>query len=357
MSKTILKNKNYITILSMTIMLIMILNPQEIITAAKEALILCFNVIIPAIYPFLIVSSIFVSSSDESFFRFAGSAMRSIFGISAVGAAAFIPGILCGYPVGASCACKLYENNRISKSEAESLVAFSNNSGPLFIIGSVGCGILKNVRLGISLYIIHVICAILCGIVLKPYNIQTVRFSKVSTTPRKASAFTDSVCDSTMSILKICGFVVAFAIINKLIEPIMLLFPPIATGAAAAFLELTNGVNIINVKIGGEELKLALISGAIGWSGMSVHMQVKSIVSAHKLSLKKYYFSKAFSCVLSTLFAYILFSNANLFAAENLIPKKMLNIAFALIIIIFSVIAAGQISKKFITKKNSFSAK
>lgn len=352
MSKAVFKDKNYITFFSLAVMLIMILSPQKIIGAAKDALILCFNVIIPAIYPFLIVSSIFVNSSDEDFFRFAGTIMKKLFGISAVGAAAFIPGILCGYPVGASCACKLYENNRVSRSEAESLVAFSNNSGPLFIIGSVGCGILKNAKTGIYLYAIHVICAVLCGIVLKPYNMQTVRFSKAPSVPKRTSVFIDSVCGSTASILKICGFVVAFAVINKLAEPIMHLFPPIVGGLTAAFLELTNGVNTISENINGETLKLVLIGGATGWSGLSVHMQVKSIVSPHKLSMKKYYFSKILSSVLSMFMAYMLFGKTNLTPANTVISKGVINIACALGVPIFSIIAASRISKIFTIKKN-----
>ena len=47
-------------------------------------------------------------------------------------------------------ASELYANNYISKTEAERLLAFCNNSGPLFILGSVGIAIYSNIKYGNS---------------------------------------------------------------------------------------------------------------------------------------------------------------------------------------------------------------
>jgi nucleoside recognition membrane protein YjiH len=48
-----------------------------------------------------------------------------------------ILGTLSGYPMGAKLACNLKDNNICTKYEAERLLAFTNNSGPLFIISTV----------------------------------------------------------------------------------------------------------------------------------------------------------------------------------------------------------------------------
>lgn len=302
-------NTYYASVISLICMILMISNPEAIMNSAKNALVMCFTALLPALFPFMVASSVFVNSADQKFFSIAEPAMQFLFGISAAGAAALIPGILCGYPVGAGCTCKLYEKKQISKSEAESLIAFSNNSGPLFVIGSVGCGILGNLRQGIYLYAIHILCAVICGIILKPYTVQTVKAIKTEKSEKRTVSFVDAVCDSTAAVLKVCGFVVIFAVINAVIMPLIKIFPPIIKCFAAAFLELTNAVGTANRQINSSILKLAVISGAMGWSGLSVHMQVKSIVKTHNLSMKKYYFIKIVAAIISMLLAYLFFGN------------------------------------------------
>ncbi len=54
-----------------------------------------------------------------------------------IGAYAFIMGIISGYPVGASIVTEFRNSGECSKAEAERLLSFTNNSGPLFIIGTV----------------------------------------------------------------------------------------------------------------------------------------------------------------------------------------------------------------------------
>ena len=49
----------------------------------------------------------------------------------------FIMGIISGYPVGAKIVCNMRSEGKLSKVEAERLLSFTNNSGPLFIIGTV----------------------------------------------------------------------------------------------------------------------------------------------------------------------------------------------------------------------------
>ena len=85
--------------------------------------------------------------------------MKPLFGVGEAGAAAFILGIVSGYPLGAVTAGQLYESNYLTKTEAERLCAFCNNSGPLFIIGSVGAAIYGNAGIGIMLYLFHILAS------------------------------------------------------------------------------------------------------------------------------------------------------------------------------------------------------
>lgn len=67
-----------------------------------------------------------------------------------VGAYAFIMGIISGYPVGAKIVTEFRLNGDCSKAEAERLLAFTNNSGPLFIIGTIGVSMFGNTLIRIA---------------------------------------------------------------------------------------------------------------------------------------------------------------------------------------------------------------
>lgn len=322
--------KQLVTLASLLFMLAMIANPGEIISSAKAALELCVSSLVPSIFPFMVASSVFINYSSQDSFKALAPFLKLLFGTSPCAAAAIIPGMICGYPVGASCACQLYKNNMISKSEAESLIAFSNNSGPLFIIGAVGTGILHCTKAGIMLYIIHIVSAIICGILLKPFTRSDKNAIRINLNTSSKN-FTDCVSDSTLTILKICGFVVIFAVINRLLSPAVDLLPNHFKCIAAGFLELTNASSIINENIIETKTKLILLSGALGWSGMSVHMQVKSIISSSDLSMKKYYATRLCSCVISMTISYFIFENPTL-------DKNTLNIHSADIMLVISAI-------------------
>lgn len=302
-------NRRSAIFLSAAAMLAMSVNPEKIMEAVRQSLTLCVCSLLPALFPFMVASSVFVSSVTPKTFDFAKSFFYRLFGISPCAAAALIPGMICGYPVGADCTCRLYRSNMISKSEAETLIAFSNNSGPLFIIGSLGAGTLGSSKTGTALYLIHICAAVICGILLKPFT--AVGLCERSSYKKSEKGFTDAVSDSTAAILRICGFVVSFAVINELLKPVFGALPSHLKCIAASALELTNGVSITNTAIENTHAKLIIISGALGWSGLSVHMQVKSIVADTNLSLKKYFIARPLICALSVLMSSILLKNTS----------------------------------------------
>lgn len=63
--------------------------------------------------------------------------MRPIFNVPGESAYAFVLGLISGYPMGAKIVTDLRNNNNCTKDEGERMLCFTNNSGPLFIIGTV----------------------------------------------------------------------------------------------------------------------------------------------------------------------------------------------------------------------------
>ena len=110
--------------------------PQEAMEAAREGLQLCYNVIIPSLFPFFVLSALVV---DLGLAGYVGRAleglMRPLFHVPGACASAFVLGFVGGYPVGARTALSLYQKGMCTKTEAERLLSFCNNSGPAFILG------------------------------------------------------------------------------------------------------------------------------------------------------------------------------------------------------------------------------
>ncbi len=329
--------KSFFTYLVLALMVLIAVRSEHILSCVKESMLLCFSTVIPSLFPFMVLSSLFVSYADGSSFRLIGILTKSLFGISPVANTAFICGMLCGYPVGAKCTLELYKAKKISASEAESLLAYSNNSGPLFVIGAVGVGLFGSLKIGIVLYVIEFISALTAAFVLKRYTSYTV--SKGLSRSNCRIGLTESICTGVTNVMSVCGFIIFFAVINTLIEPLISFLPDYISCILSAIVEVTNAI----FKIQGSGLKnaLTLTAFALGWSGFSVHMQVKSLVGDSGLSMKKYYITRLFIGFFSALITYLITSHFDFMSLFVLRQK------FSVVCIIFVIcIFAGFLMQK-----------
>ena len=102
--------------------------PREIGAAVQSGLELCYNVILPSLFPFFILTSLVISLGLAGYLgRLLEPVMRPLFHVSGPCAAALALGFVGGYPVGARAALTLYENGQCTKTEAERLLAADNS--------------------------------------------------------------------------------------------------------------------------------------------------------------------------------------------------------------------------------------
>ena len=116
--------------------LALVLWPGEAMGAMRDGLKLCGNVIVPSLFPFFVLSSLVVELGMSRYLgRLFQPVMAPLFRVNGACASALALGFVGGYPVGARTAISLYQSGQCSKTEAERLLAFCNNSGPAFIFG------------------------------------------------------------------------------------------------------------------------------------------------------------------------------------------------------------------------------
>ena len=312
------------------------------LSAAKAGLKLWAYNVVPALFPFFVATDLLsYTNICEKISNIFSKIMRPLFNVPGCGAYAFILGLISGYPVGAKIAVELRNSGNCSKDEGNRILAFTNNSGPLFIIGTVGVSLFRNTSIGILLLISHILSSITVGIILgltsKKNKISTINSGKSFLQNKKYCTFSNlgeilgnSIFSSIKTILMIGGFVVIFSclisilnesnifsIINTLFNPLFNTFrlntsfiKPILTG----IIELTNGMALV-CNIPGKNIAINILACAflLGFGGISVLLQVFSIVSKSDLSIKTYLYGKILQGIIACFYTYILICNFSFF--------------------------------------------
>lgn len=303
--------------------------PKDSMAAARDGLTLCYNVIIPSLFPFFVLSALVVDLGLAGHLgRALEGIMRPLFNVPGACAPALALGFVGGYPVGARTALQLYQKGMCTKTEAERLLSFCNNSGPAFILGVVGAGVFADSRVGVLLYLAHAAASVCVGMCFRFYKAgpRARRGGEARARPsfqaqRFTVAFTGSVKNSFLSTLNICAFVVFFTVVIRLLFlsgalPALagllgeLLSPlgftrewaeRLLTGA----LEISSGVWTLSGD-GSLTGRLSMAAFMLGWAGLSVHCQVLSFIGGSGLSVRTYILGKLMHGALSALFVALL---------------------------------------------------
>jgi sporulation integral membrane protein YlbJ len=244
---------------------------------------LCAKKLIPSLFPFMVLSSLAVSSGlGRMISRILRAPVRVLFGLGEDCACALITGWLCGFPVGAKCACDLYRAKRISYEEYGRVLCICSTPSPAFLISSVGSSMLGDKAYGIWLYAISLLSALGVGVFLKikaPLGNSrgpTQQARALSDMPI-SRALTRAVTESASGMLSVCAFVVFFSAFIGTLEAYLSFLPLSETAHALvfAFFELASGLaSICSLS---SPLVFPLCALAVGWSGLSVHLQTVAI--------------------------------------------------------------------------------
>ena len=303
--------------------LALVRHPREISAAVRQGLELCGTVILPALFPFFVLTSLAVSLGlPRLMSRVLEPVMKPLFRLSGSCAAPLALGLIGGYPVGAKAALTLYQSDQCSKSEAERLLAFCNNAGPSFILGVVGAQIFADSRAGMLLWLTHITAALCVGLLVRftsgaegsDLRRQGPPFSAVSL----PAAFTKAVGDGLHSTLNLCAFVVCFTAILRLCQLTGLIstlagllgclgLPRYRTEQLlTGLLELSSGTAALR-DAGDLEVSLALAAFFLGWAGLSVHCQTLSLLQGSGLRYKFYWLGKLLQGLIAAVLTVLLY--------------------------------------------------
>ncbi len=211
--------------------------------------------------------------------------MYNTYHVPPISSYAFIMSILTGYPVGSKLISNLYENQFLSKNDAKKCISFTSNSGPMFIIGSVGTGMLISPSAGYILYASHILGALINGILYRGKKQPAVAPYLKLQENKSDNILSSSVMDSVMSVLLIGGIVAIAFIIIEILNNLNVFFPivyilqkigvdaDISTSVINGFFEITKGCMDISTLKVSMYTKTVFSSAVISFGGISTAMQ------------------------------------------------------------------------------------
>ena len=303
--------------------------PSAALSGAKNGLLLWFNQVIPSLLPFLILSTLFLSTGlSDSIARHLAPVLSPVFRCSPSGCYAVVIGLLAGLPVGAKTIAALTSSGRITKKEGQYLLPLCNNPSPLFLLGFVSVSVLGRPELRYLILSIVTVSSIIAAMLMKPRHTSVAFFS--DTTCDKAlstktchegsdsvvasgNSFTfsflllDSAIEQAFSILtRVGGYIILFSVLANLLTKLPL--PPVFLACTGALLEITTGCTSLATLALPPHILIAMITSFVTFGGFSTAAQTKSVLAGTKFPFAHYLLTKAVAGLIAGLLTILIFN-------------------------------------------------
>lgn len=277
--------------------------PSRSLFYACNGLDLWFKKMIPTLFPFMVLSGIMIRMNlTDSFVKIVKPVLTPLFRVNGNCLYVLITGFLCGFPMGAVVISQLYERKKLTKPEAEFLLAFCNNIGPVYFLSFAMpvIGITKPAAFLFGMYGIP----LLYGLFLRytVYRDKIILAPPPDGTVKAVNSFMQALDESVMasltSITKLGGYMIFFNLLN-IVPDLFLKENSFFRAVVSAFFEITGG--LLNLKNKAPIISLCMMT----FGGLSCIAQTNSSLQTTDLSLKKYTFHKLILTALCA--AYYLF--------------------------------------------------
>lgn len=259
---------------------------------------LLLRAVLPSTFPYMVLAGLMLSGGMPPL-QFRGKRsgfLRRFLWISEEGVGVVLLGLLAGFPVGAKIAAGLYADGRIGREEAERLSAYCNFCGPPFLIGAVGAGLPGGHRMGLLLWLLQSLLAILwghfTGLRARRKGAPLPQGGRTGDQMRSSSfslRFTGAVRGACEGFLLIAGFVLFFAVLTGILEAVLasLGAPELLRAIVCGALELSGGTAALSALPLGAGAKTFLLALFSLFSGASVLLQMSAFLLPTGLSPKK----------------------------------------------------------------------
>ncbi len=269
------------------LMLLLLWQAGAAMQGVKTGMRLCAYTMIPALFPFMVVSEWMVRGDAGEMLASWWPLRRfgAVLGLSQAGLCAFLMGVLCGFPIGARVAAAYYRRGRLEANEFSRVLCLCNLPSTAFLVNAVGAGLFGSAALGRWLCLLSFASALLIGLVLRMGDVvrgrkrRTVACACVTLGQQSKQTLPSVLSAAAGSMLNVCATVILFSSLTSVLDCALAQagVSPGARGRACllGLLELSGGA--AEVAAAFEPVPAAVMCAAlVGWGGFSVHCQIFS---------------------------------------------------------------------------------
>lgn len=317
--------KNIISIFIMSVLIFftmqILLSSEKVLETVGFSFNIWKNSIFPSLFPFFVISEILV---NYGFIEFVGELfkpiMQTVFKTNGSAAYVFIMGMISGFPSSAKYTRELYNQGLISAKEGEKILMFTHFSNPLFILGTISITFLNNKDVGLLILICHYITNIIIGLIFRNYAAsknENIKFSlksaiklmtdhRIKNKKSFGEIISTAVINTVNTLLLILGTITLFLIITTIIDKNINL-NPYYQAILNGIIEMTQGLKYISILEIPLKLKTIISTIFISFGGLSVHMQIISILSDTKIKYYPFLVSRILHATISGLLVFFTF--------------------------------------------------
>ena len=287
-----------------TLLIILLCNPTKYNSSITNGLNLFIIAVFPGLFPFMFLTKLLTSLGAVKKMSAKSTPITSfLFNTSGISSYVFILSILSGYPIGAKLISDLYSSEAISHTEAKKMASFCTTSGPIFVIGSVGATMFGSAKIGVILYVSHIVSSIICGIIFagkrdKQHQHNNALSTKLS---MPDNLLGNTIANTVENIFLVGAYITIFFLFTDVLADIGVFSPlinlvnqlftsvnisPVAEGIIYGILEVTRGCNTLCNSI--NIWSICFTCSCISFGGLSIILQ--SMHFFNKCKIKARYF-------------------------------------------------------------------
>lgn len=296
--------KSMIRVIPIVVLLLLLWNPVLSSRGARNGLVLWADVVLPALMPFMVCSSIIVSlDAIHILTRPFKPLWHSVFKLSDAGSYVLMSGLLCGYPLGAKNCSEFMDDGRITAKEGKYLLAICNHPSPMFLLGYTVQKLPPGIPLWRFLAAVYLPVFVISWMARSMYGIQKPSFGESGNHENRQS-FDESLMSAFDVMTKIGGYIMLFSILVEFVKELSI--DPVIKAMFLGLIEMTTGIHAISTQMKGIVCAVLIIM-SVTFGGISGIFQTKSVIKNAGLSIRHYIFWKLvhsfLSCIIFLLLA------------------------------------------------------
>ena len=275
----------------------LLFNSKEIIYSFNKTLNICMYTLMPTMFASILFSQILIKLDFEKYIpNFIINIFKKIFNINKKEVIIFILSIISGYPNNANL---LKDNPNLNN-----IIHYTNFVNPIFLIATVGCIYLKDIKLSIIILLSHYISNFLLGIILRNNNNLNDNNS-LNKTNSFLNIYYSAIRNTVISVSIIFANILFFSFVLSIVK-YFISINPILDSILYGSLEFSSGIYNITHLISNKFINGLIITIIITFSSFSIHMQIINLNK--KIRYFKYLIYRFINVFISIIVFIILFN-------------------------------------------------